>query len=138
MKAKIFTGVPESGKTRVARMIAEHVGKEKTHWIDAKELTRKKLNFTSYLFNGISDNVQLVVFDDCPIDFDYSLFMSVENNNDNIKFRLWVNERGKVPRVISVPQIIFTTEKLHPMWFEVGASFNVRFDIVQFPLSKVD
>jgi hypothetical protein len=138
MKAKIFTGAPRTGKTRVANMISEHIGKEKTFWVTAKNI-KGRVNGRPFLFEGITDKTELIIFDDCPINFDFSCFFPVEDNTPyggDLKFRLTVKEPKKKIREILIPQIIFTTEKLDPKWKDSGASFNGRFDIVEFPLSK--
>ncbi|MFA5158629.1 MAG: hypothetical protein WC451_05605 [Patescibacteria group bacterium] len=139
MKAKIYTGAPRSGKSRVANMISEHVGKEKTFWLCARKMKRDISDIT-FLLAGIPDNTELIVFDDCPTHFDYSFFFPVEDSTHNggdLKFRLIVEEPQKKRREILIPQIIFTTEKLDSKWTDFGASFNARFDIIEFPLHGV-
>ena len=139
MKAKIYVGAPRSGKSRVANMISEHIGKEKTFWLSARKMKRD-LSDIPFLFAGIPDITELIVFDDCPENFDYSFFFPVEDDRSNggdLKFRLIVNERMKNQREILIPQIIFTTEKLDSKWTEFGASFDARFDIIEFPLHDV-
>lgn len=139
MKAKIYTGEPRSGKSRVATMISEHIGKEKTFWISARKI-RKDLSEIPFLFARISENTKLIIFDDCPPYFDYSFFFPVEDNQPyggDLKFRITVEEPQKKRREILIPQLIFTTEKLDSKWTDFGASFNARFDIVEFPLHGV-
>lgn len=144
MKAKIYTGESRTGKTRVAQMVSEHVGVDKTFWLSARGLSRDKSSNIPFLLAGISDNTELLIIDDCPIDFDYSYFFPVEDKSprnadgSGLKFRLTVEESQKKRRDILIPQIIFTTVKLDPKWKESGASFNARFDIIEFPLSGVD
>ena len=139
MKAKIYVGVTRSGKTRVANMISEHVGKEKTFWVDAKKMKRDISNLPS-LLAGIPDTIELIVFDDCLPNLEYSFFFPVEDNRfygGDLKFKLIVAEKGKKTREILIAQIIFTTEKLNSKWFEFGYSFTERFDIVELPLNCI-
>ncbi|NQU54360.1 MAG: hypothetical protein HQ522_17685 [Bacteroidetes bacterium] len=139
MKAKIFTGAQRTGKTRVANMISEYIGKDKTAFICARRLNGHLSNLP-LLFSEIPSNTELLIIDDCPEDFDYSFFFPVEDNRPSggdLKFTIMKKERGKYPQPIQIPQIIFTTEKLKSCWVESGASFLGRFDIVEFPLSAV-
>ena len=133
MKAKIFVGPPGSGKTRVAKMIAEHVGKEKVFFMSAS------MRKTPFMFNGIHHNTELLIIDDCQFDFDYSLFSDVQDKRPyggELKFKIWVEEPTKKPVELLIPQIIFITEKLNPKWLNFGASFDARFEIIEFPLNQ--
>lgn len=137
MKAQIFVGDARTGKTRVAQMISEYVGREKTFWIQANEIRGKyglKLSFS-----GIPATTELVIFDDCPKSFDYTKFFCVEDKRPyggDLEFRFLVEERGKKKREILIPQIIFTTNELDEKW-KAYWSFNARFEIIQFPLPEL-
>ncbi|MDP3914353.1 MAG: hypothetical protein Q8R96_11540 [Bacteroidota bacterium] len=138
MRAKIFTGKGRVGKTRVANMISEYVGKNKTFFLCARSKTRS-FKDNPFLFAGMPDDTELLIVDDCPLNFDYSFFFPVEDQRyagGDLRYRLTINEQCKPKREILIPQIIFTTSHLHKKWFKAGASFHARFEIVEFPLSK--
>jgi hypothetical protein len=81
MKAKIFTGVPKSGKTRTAMMIAEFFNKEKVSIIDGRKFDKNSLNYR-FLLSDVSDNTELLIIDDLRSDFDFTFFFPVENEID--------------------------------------------------------
>jgi len=133
MKAKIFVGERESGKTRTANMIAEYVGKEKTEIFFGRGLYNHP-----FVFSEIKEDTKLIIINDCPENFDYSRFFQVEDNGQNggdLKFTITREIRGQKTQIIHVPYLIFTTNKLSKKWLEYGASFEGRFEIIQFPLS---
>ena len=132
MKAKIFVGPPSSGKTRVAKMIAEHVGEKKVFFISAS------MRKTPFMFNAMHLDTKLLIIDDCQYNFDYSLFSDVQDKRPyggELKFELWVEKPTHEPIELLIPQIIFITEKLNPKWLNFGASFDSRFEVVEFPLN---
>ncbi len=138
MKAKIFVGPSRSGKTRVANMIAEFIDKEKTAFICARKFNRH-LSEIPFLLAGIPDNTELLIIDDCLEDFDFSFFFPVQDDRPyggDLKFIVVRENPQEYPKEILIPKIIFTTEKLNEKWTNYGASFNARFDIVEFPLSQ--
>ena len=117
MKAKIFVGPRDSGKSRVAEMIADHVGHHKTVLLNGKEFTV----FRASLFSEVSENTELIVFDDAPINFDYtSLLVNhvVRYIEDEILFKIKREVPGSYPIVYLVPQIIITTQQLSEKWLD--------------------
>ena len=134
MKAKIFVGGRDSGKTRMANMIAEYIGKEKTAILPGREF-----NDNCWIFSEIKEDTQLIIIDDCLENFDYSRFFQVEDNRPcggDLKFTITREIPGQKTQIIHVPYLIFITTKLSPKWLEIGASFDARFDIIRFPLSN--
>ena len=136
MKAKIFVGKQDSGKSRVARMICEHFGEEKTVYITARDIRGEMAII--YPFDGMFEYAELLVIDDCQPNFDYSFFFNVEDNRQNggdLQFKIPIVHRKNERKEILIKQIILITEKLSPKWKELAPSFDSIFDIVEFPLS---
>jgi len=134
MKAKIFVGGRESGKSRTANMIAEYVGIEKT-----AIFTGKQFNNNRWVFSEIKEDTQLIIIDDCPENFNYSRFFPVEDNRPyggELKYKITREIPRQETQIIQVPYLIFTTNKLSKKWLEYGASFKGRFEIINFPLSN--
>jgi hypothetical protein len=132
MKAQVYTGLPDTGKTRVAKMISEHLGKEKTVWIDGRHASPYIYN--PFLFAGVSDGTKLIVIDDCPIDFDYTILFTTVIVQGEFKFKIRVETMGSRPKEVLVDQIIITTERLLPKWTDCY-SFNRLFEVIEFPLN---
>lgn len=134
MKAKIFIG-PRSGKTRVANLISEFVGKKNTAIISINKRNWKEDYF---LFGSVPINTELLIVEDCPIDFDYSIFFSVldKRPEGEIEFLIKRQAQGEYPVILSIPKLILITEKLNPNFEFLDASFTEHFDIIEFPLNK--
>lgn len=137
MKAKIFVGPPESGKSRVARIIAEHVGKNKTVYLTSRYWEPNYLDSLHFAFERVTETTELLIIDDCHEDFDFSKFLDgvVELPNNDFGFNLLVHVRGKRQRIIAIPQLIFITYTLSEKWKE-SVAFMSYCDIVKFPLNK--
>ena len=137
MKAKIFVGPAASGKTRVAKMIAEYFDKDKVTFIPARNLTDGTL--PRFLYADIPDKTQLIIIDDCPINFCFENFYPVIDNTNSggdLQFLINVERRGQATVQLTVPYLIFTTQQLDPRWLCKDYSFTGRFDIVEFPFSE--
>jgi len=136
MKAKIFVGPPQSGKTRVADMISEFVGKDKTFFMSGRSLSKSRLE-SPFLFSEMKEETGLLIIDDCLPDFDFSIFIGSSRFESSVSgplFKFIVNAKNKPQKEITISQIIFTMGKLDPSWLG-SSSFLSRFDIVNFPLS---
>jgi len=132
MKAKIFVGPPATGKTMVAKMIAEFVGIEKTVYLDARHGLK-----TRFAFSEVQDNTELLIIDDIPLNFCFEEFYNIRDNRPyggDIKYIIRISKKGKLSRTKLIPYLIFTTEYKDPQWEKLGASFHERFDVVEFPL----
>lgn len=125
MKAKIFVGGDATGKTRVAKLIAEYVGINNTVFISGKDFSNKKNK--KKVLQAIPSATKLIIVDDCPLNFDYDSFFIVDYPL-NFFFEVRKYE-------LPIPQIILTTEKVNSKWF--NQSFFARFEIVEFPLSQL-
>lgn len=137
MKAKIFVGPRDSGKTRVAKMIADHVGIDKTFIIYG----RRPIFEDSFIYHGMNTKTKLIIFDDVPLDFDYKeLFKTMTHIDEDgdMLFRIKCNTKGEWVTEHYIPQIIITTTKLDSKWYELGDSFRRRFDVIDFPLCKTN
>lgn len=135
MKAKIFVGPAYSGKTRTAQMISEYIGKDKSVFIDARDL----IHNPHFVFGEVSNNTELLIIDECPKNFSFERFYDVEyDENNEIKgFYFLVNKRGIQSRRYSIPKVIIITNFYPEI---TGASLNRRFEIIEFPtcdLSKI-
>lgn len=141
MKGKIFIGPAKSGKSRVARMIMEHVGIEKTMLIDATKYKDKNIDTLKFLLGRRApENVQLIVFDECKKDFPFEYFYPVDHTpySDTINhFWLLSEKQGEAIKTIKVPQLIFITDSPLNQKLYSGASFKGRFDVIEFPLNEV-
>lgn len=135
MKARIFIGEPCTGKTRVAQMISEYVGQEKTVWVSGRDLMRNKEYLPMFL-SKITIQTQLLVVDDCPPNFDFSLFANIENVLGQLCFKIEVEKRGYNRKEYMIPQVIFTVGKLYPSKFLASTKFNECFEYVAFPLNQ--
>ena len=137
MKAKIYVGPPMSGKTRVAKMIAEHLGEDKVVFLSGRELKKIKLEDILFFFIFLTNKTELIIIDDVPINFDYSYFFHIQNDRikgGELQFEIPVEKKCEKPKKILVPQLIIITEKLDAKWVKNWRSFNALFDIVDFPL----
>lgn len=133
MKAKIFVGPRDSGKSRVAEMIAEYVGVSKTLTING----RGRLFDDPFLFHGMTAHTELIIIDDVDIDFEYMHLYDTYyegREGEELLFRIQCNTMGGRKANFLIPQIIITTQKLNACWD--GASFTERFEVINFPLSK--
>lgn len=135
MKAKIFAGPAYSGKTKTAKMISEYIGKDKTVFIDAKQMNIDN----HFVFEEINFNTELLIIDDVPEDFSLERFYDVEyDENNEIKgYYFLVNKRCLPPRIYSVPKVIIIANFFPNI---TGESLKRRFEIVEFPtcdLSKI-
>lgn len=128
MKAKIFVGPAYSGKTRTAQMISEYIGKDKSVFISGRGL----VNYSPFGLEAINSNTELLIIDDCPINFSFEKFYDVNINEKGeiIDYSISVNKRAFVPIIYKIPKIIFTTN-FSPT--NKGESFNRRFEIIEFP-----
>ncbi len=117
MKAKIFVGGDATGKTRVAKLIAEYVGINNTLFVDGKELFNQ--HNINKVFQKISESTKLIIVDDCHPNLNFEQLFHVI---DNLKFSI---------------SIIFTTNHLFINDPKYGHSFFERFEIVEFPLSLI-
>lgn len=135
MKAKIFVGPAYSGKTRTAQMISEYIGKDKSVFIDGRDLIRNP----HFAFEEVSSNTELLIIDECPKNFSFERFYDVEyDENNQIKgYYFLVNKRITPPKRYSIPKVIIITDFYPEI---TGASLNRRFEIIEFPicdLSKI-
>jgi hypothetical protein len=128
MKAKIFVGGKETGKSRVAKMISEFVGNDSTVFLTAYK--RKQLG--TFDFSSIEEKTNMLIIDDCPKDFDYSYFLT----NDTDKIIIDVNKKCKKPEKIMIPYLILITNELNEEW-TYSLKFNRMFDVVRFPLNNM-
>jgi hypothetical protein len=136
MKAKIFVGRSTSVKSIVARMIAEHVGKEKTVWIDGAGLG-KRFGKKNFCFSEVHEKTKLIVFDNCPDDFDYEflIYCSVFSKDyDHLGFQLRVDKMHEDVKDILIPQIILISGKLHTIFKE--PFFLRRAEVIKFPIKQ--
>lgn len=139
MKAKLFVGPKNTGKTRVAKMIAEFIGKNNSaYYFDSDHVIRDP-----YAFSTLNSNTQLIIFDNLPLEFELEFFFPCEDNRitgGDITFSIRKHEYGHQPEIIQVPYLIFITNYLNPKWNQqpIKCSFYSRFDIIQFPLSYSD
>lgn len=131
MKAKIFVGKENTGKTQTARIISEFIGRDKTVWIfDPRMQNGVALDKIPFVFRNVHDKTELIIFDDCPANFDYSVFYDVKYL-DELVFKIKV-ERPYYPMdIIAVRKMIFITEKLPAKWCARKA-FNELFDVINF------
>jgi len=140
MKGKIFIGPAKSGKSRVARMIMEHVGIEKTMLIDASKYKAKNIDNLKFLLGRYApENLQLIVFEECGKDFPFEYFYPVDHTaySDTINYFKLLSEKQCEPiKTINVPQLIFITDSPLNHNRYSGLSFTGRFDVVEFPLSE--
>ena len=100
MKAKIFVGPAYSGKTRTAQMISEYIGKDKSVFISGRNL----VNYSPFGLEEINSNTELLIIDDCPINFSFEEFYHVNINEKGeiIDYSISVNKRAFVPIILIV------------------------------------
>lgn len=135
MKAKIFVGPPSSGKIIVANMIEAFIGRDKTYYKRGFSI-----HFDSFFFDGITDETELIIIDDCKDDFPYHRFFTpIQKLSDSeITYPILVNKHCHWPRTYLVKNVILITNSLD---FALGIYKNLleeHFDITHFPLSKIE
>lgn len=143
MKAQIFLGEPETGKSRVANMIAEFVGTENALKIDCRKVRKvqpvlnrlmKKAPFKGHR----TCRVRLLVFDDCSdcstafISSILSAAVFYTNSDIPSHFVFQFPGRDGIARELIAQNVIITTCKMPR--FGGGLSSDYRADIVNFPL----
>lgn len=115
-KAIIFQGVERTGKTRLMKRIAKEFKNPK--WLDYAVFHRGRSRFA---FQGLEKNVDLVIIDDCPSNFNWEMFFDVLTNG------VTVEKKGESPFEIK-PKFIFCTN--YPVHF-YGDSFTRRFEVIE-------
>lgn len=132
MKAKIFVGDVKTSKSRVANLIAEYIGSEQTMMINAKN--KKEISQT--VLNGISENVKLLIIDDCHPNFRFEQFFPVKDERPGeLSFEITQNRKGERLSFVYIPFIIFIMNAINYPGIK-SASFMARFDVLEFPLSN--
>lgn len=114
MKARIFIGPPETGKSRMAKLISEYRGADYTAMFDGRELHKDMSLFV------VKAQCNLVIIDDCPIGFDYDYILGVfESYKLTCPF-----------------DMIVTTNHLEKKCYE-SRNFEKNFELIGFPLGPV-
>lgn len=83
-KTKIFAGGTRTGKTRVAKMIMNYLGEDKTVYLDWKIHLK---NDVVKVLEFITHKTELVIIDDCTSDF-IKMFLSLKDNIINLNYIL--------------------------------------------------
>ena len=110
-KHYIVMGNPGSGKTRLAKLMAEKlVDKQEAVIVDAKQ------HKGDFYFNMSSENTKLIIFDDA-LEFDDYIYFTEG---------ITVNRLGKYPIVI-FPKIILTSDIVN----KVSPSVYKRFNLIE-------
>lgn len=138
MKAKIFVGGPETGKTRTAKMIAEYFRKDEVGFIEGRKLGRRSIKDDPWIFSHVPSECKLLIIDDVSENFDYEFFYPIHDyryNGGILRFIIDKQDKGKEKEMLLIPHLIFTTNKLPESWTQ-QESFNSRFEVVDFGTRK--
>ena len=135
MKAKIFVGPPSSGKSIVANMIESFIGRDKTYYKRAFSIEDDP-----WFFDGINDETELIIIDDCKDDFPYHLFFNPKqkDSDSEIFYPILVNKQCHWPRFYLVKNVILITNSIDSALVTYKNLLNEHFDIIHFPLSKIE
>jgi hypothetical protein len=135
MKAKIFVGPPNSGKSIVAEIIIDFVGRDKTYYKRGFSIHNDP-----FFFDGIKDETELIIIDDCKEEFPYHLFFNPKQKdlNSEIVYPILVNKQCHWPRFYLVKNVILITNSLDSALITYKNLLKEYFDITHFPLSKIE
>lgn len=126
MKAKVFVGPPESGKSRVAEIIKSVIGEDRSVTL------YRNFQRNRFKYYDVSNDTELIIIDDVEDDFDFErLFNSVSNDG----FKVTVDRPCVDSFEVTVPNLIIITESISKELAD-SASFKARFDVIEFPLTK--
>lgn len=130
MKAKVFVGPPESGKSRVAEIIRD-MNPDRTFCVDGLILKDEISIFDLY---GMNSECDTLIIDNVGIKKRFS-FEALYSRFTEKGFEVWVDRRNGDPIQIILKNLIIITESIGKELAD-SASFKARFDVIEFPLTK--
>lgn len=130
MKAKVFVGPPESGKSRVAELIRD-MNPDKIFLIDGSLI---RSNVPNFYFSSVPDDCETLIMDNVNMGkrFAFEVFYSFFENG---QIEITVEKRGQYPYRLVLKNLIIITESIREDLLD-SASFRERFDVIEFPLTK--
>lgn len=123
-KALVFVGPAESGKTRMARLIAEEYEEDEVLWIKGRGL-----NINSpFILQNCTPKTKLLIIDDVTYRASINWFLPA------ITSGIIVNQKNKKPWGHEFEQIIITAdESVDKETFLTPSSIARRFTVVESP-----
>jgi len=134
MKAKILIGPERSGKTKFALLISKLIKMKERNFSIIKG---DDLN-SVFVFSNIPDDIDLLIIDDLPLNYNFDKHIQYKRNNENITFEIVKRVRGKEDKIIKFPFLIFTTNKLNKKSLQFIEPNKEIFDIITFPLFDIE
>lgn len=125
MKALIFVGPAETGKTRIASLI--HAQQPNSVFI----LARGKRILSSFAYDSVTPETKTLILDDVPKDFDYSILTATQKTEHpwSIKFLITVEKKRQKPFVVEIDNLIITTNGIDKKLFDRGF-MKACFDVI--------
>lgn len=133
MKHKIFVGPHDSGKSRVANLIAETLPLNSVYIISG----RRFISDHPFRFSEMHDECHMIIIEDVIFDDGfYSLLRMFQFNasldNDH-SFKIERHSKCKASKTISIKQLIIITNNIPESILSIPI-IKMHFNIIQFPL----
>lgn len=121
LKSLFIIGAAGSGKTKLAKNIAEYYSKDEVAWVYLRRYSKLDHPF---LYNGCTEKTKLIIIDDFyQLDYIERFYLDVSNG-------VKVHQQYKYPFTIDAKIILVCDERITNELLPSSVSFSNRFDVV--------